>query len=574
MKTSSPQPDELSALLIALTDGDMDREQFARLQSLLAKNADAQRYFRQYMRLCAFLEFERAEAGSEQAELGNEENGDSRLGGRDSGVGRRDSRQRVGAAVELPLQPDVLSFQPEPRSPNPEPLFSIPSLAPRPSPLSSPFVGGPVFSYMVATLIVGMMLLGAWAYKISHVQQQIVQQDTPANRSNDTPEWIIGGRITGMAACQWSDPSTQTYLGASFPLGRRFALASGLLEITYNTGARVILQGPCTYRVESRTSGFLALGKLTARVAKKPAVRGQPPRPKTQDLRPQSEISKFCVRTPMAIVTDLGTEFGVEVGDNGETTSHVYRGTVKVQIAGNGEKQAVVLHENETARVNKNAKQIVMAPPKSIRSDSFVRWMPQRARIDVFNTGVGLKEGADDPHWQIVAVSNDPKFKPRSAVVAWADRPSQFRPNDPASSQWISTADQLPDLPDDVTYTFRTTFELADYVPGSAKLRIGFLADNHVQAVRLNGKNISVPEHGYLAPFFDPHWFSIDKWFVEGANTLEFDVLNGVPGERTPSGISPMALLVELEGSMFRDAHAVPVKSAHAPHTVDGKEGR
>ncbi len=90
MNTSSPQPDELSALLIALTDGEMDGEQFARLQSLLAENAEAQTYFRQYMRLCAFLEFERAAAGSGQAELGNEENGDSGLGGRDSGIGARD----------------------------------------------------------------------------------------------------------------------------------------------------------------------------------------------------------------------------------------------------------------------------------------------------------------------------------------------------------------------------------------------------------------------------------------------------------------------------------------------------
>ncbi len=354
------------------------------------------------------------------------------------------------------------------------------------------------------------------------------------------------------------------------------------MEITYNTGAKVILEGPCTYQVESLAGGYLTLGKMTARVEKRSEVKGQNPRPKTQDLRPQSEISKspnlqiskFFVRTPTAIVTDLGTEFGVEVGENGETTSHVFRGTVKVQIAGNGDRQVVVLGANETARVNKNAKQIAKVRRASIRPDSFVRRMPRRARIEVFNTGVGLNEGDADPHWQIVAVSNDPKFKPRSAVVAWADRPSQFRPNDPSRSQWISTADQLPDLPDDVTYTFRTTFELADYVPGSAKLRIGFMADNHVQAVRLNGKNISVPGHGYLAPFVDPHWFFIEKGFVEGTNVLEFDVLNGVPGERTPSGISPMALLVELEGSMFRNGRAVPVKSADAPPTIDGKEGR
>ena len=38
------------------------------------------------------------------------------------------------------------------------------------------------------------------------------------------------------------------------------------MEITYDTGAKVILQGPVTYEVESPAGGFLSVGKLTARV--------------------------------------------------------------------------------------------------------------------------------------------------------------------------------------------------------------------------------------------------------------------------------------------------------------------
>ena len=34
-------------------------------------------------------------------------------------------------------------------------------------------------------------------------------------------------------------------------LGDKFAFSSGLMEITYNTGAKVILQGPGTYEVDS-----------------------------------------------------------------------------------------------------------------------------------------------------------------------------------------------------------------------------------------------------------------------------------------------------------------------------------
>ena len=38
------------------------------------------------------------------------------------------------------------------------------------------------------------------------------------------------------------------------------------MEITYHTGAKVILQGPVTYEVESAAGGFLSVGKLTARL--------------------------------------------------------------------------------------------------------------------------------------------------------------------------------------------------------------------------------------------------------------------------------------------------------------------
>ena len=63
------------------------------------------------------------------------------------------------------------------------------------------------------------------------------------------------------------------------------------------------------------------------------------------------------MRTPTATVTDLGTEFGVEVSKEGHTTSHVFRGSVRLQVAaadGKSEGIAQVLHENESARVERS----------------------------------------------------------------------------------------------------------------------------------------------------------------------------------------------------------------------------
>jgi hypothetical protein len=41
------------------------------------------------------------------------------------------------------------------------------------------------------------------------------------------------------------------------------------MEITYDTGAKAIFQGPVVYEADASASGRLSVGKLTARVEKK-----------------------------------------------------------------------------------------------------------------------------------------------------------------------------------------------------------------------------------------------------------------------------------------------------------------
>ena len=83
-----------------------------------------------------------------------------------------------------------------------------------------------------------------------------------------------------------------------------------------------------------------------------------------------------------------------------------------------------------------------------------------------------------------------------------------------------------------------------------------FLADNHVDAVRLNGQPASVPKHGYGydEPFLRFHPLTIDKGFVEGTNVLEVDVFNGDQKSKQfyPNRVTPMALRVELQGFALR----------------------
>ena len=135
-----------------------------------------------------------------------------------------------------------------------------------------------MFSYLTAAVILGVGILGAWAYKITHFQPHIAVTPSQSVPSRDRPEMVFVGRITGMVDVKWSeDKDFLPPLGYAYvPLGRKYKLDSGLMEITYDSGAKVILEGPCTYEVESRAGGYLSLGKLTARVEKERSeVRGQ-----------------------------------------------------------------------------------------------------------------------------------------------------------------------------------------------------------------------------------------------------------------------------------------------------------
>ncbi len=245
------------------------------------------------------------------------------------------------------------------------------------------------FAMLIATLVTGVGLLAGSMVYVTHHKQLADNKPRP-RPSSTTSEIEFIGRVTGIIDVQWADIQTATVAGAKVPLGRKYALSSGLMEIVYDGGARVVLQGPCTYEVDSRAGGFLARGRLTAKLEERGEGRGESrekvasgqwpvvsetnlPSPasgrgaggegglqsekvasgqwlvasesdpksrnpkifKSQISNPQSLIPNpslaplFTIKTPTATVVDLGTEFVVEVQPDRSTMVHVIRGLVE-----------------------------------------------------------------------------------------------------------------------------------------------------------------------------------------------------------------------------------------------------
>jgi hypothetical protein len=316
--------------------------------------------------------------------------------------------QRAGMLTRETIRTDVLTAAANDFPDGmPTSHLGIP-VAPAASILSSTLHGmvgylpeGLPFAYLVATVLVGIgLLIGS----LVHVSQptQVVKDSLPPVRSVAEPEMEFVGRITGMVDCQWETeglgirgwglekqsskvqgsrrnqsliPNGQSIV----TLGDKFALSSGLLEITYDTGAKVILQGPVTYDVESRTGGFLSAGRLTARVEKRSETANR----KSETSNPQSLIPNpslstthyplFTIKTPTATVTDLGTEFGVEVKQDGTSRICVLQGLISVstgQVAKTQELRAGQAVQIDRPDKDGQARIIAVAPrtmPRFVR---------------------------------------------------------------------------------------------------------------------------------------------------------------------------------------------------------------
>ena len=89
---------------------------------------------------------------------------------------------------------------------------------------SVPPLGGFLFSYVAAVVIVGVGLLIGWAYQVSipRSDHQVRETARVAPVPKPTafrpePELVFVGRVTDMVDCQWADPKNGTIGYASSP---------------------------------------------------------------------------------------------------------------------------------------------------------------------------------------------------------------------------------------------------------------------------------------------------------------------------------------------------------------------
>lgn len=133
------------------------------------------------------------------------------------------------------------------------------------------------------------------------------QQRGPSNELADNR--LLVAEVTYVSSSAvWRNPNGSFAVASRVAADQTMNLERGQVELTYSSGARLLLTGPFDFSALP-TGGILRRGELVASV-------------------PESGHG-FTIETPHGKVIDLGTEFGVVVDDFGVSQVSVFEGKVE-----------------------------------------------------------------------------------------------------------------------------------------------------------------------------------------------------------------------------------------------------
>src|SRR3954468_7651066 len=157
-----------------------------------------------------------------------------------------------------------------------------------------------------AAAIVAIVASAVWlATKNQRHDMQQLAAAIPRSARVQRPSPAILGRLSD---CVWATGAKPVRVGEEIAAGAMIDIKSGLAQLVFESGAELVVKGPCSLRIENPMLCRLFAGSVSAEVPHRAAG--------------------FTIRGPAAEVIDLGTRFGFSVGDAGNSEVHVFQGEV------------------------------------------------------------------------------------------------------------------------------------------------------------------------------------------------------------------------------------------------------
>jgi hypothetical protein len=305
----------LAELFSALCDGRLNEQQQADLAQRLADDPQAQAAYLRYCRMHAEL----------------------RLRARSSRT--IESFKQLLAAETQAAEGAVELAHPEHLRGRRVVRDTIERLIKRPTP----------FSMTVAAAVVGLLITAMYL-----TVPPIYRAMTGGGSVKQTDRVQFVAQLTSLREAVWGEGQVGAHQGAFLRNGHRMDLRQGLVEITYRSGAKVILEGPAQFTFGEHNEGSLTAGSLAALVP-----------PEASGFR----VSFPCGGTPAQVI-DRGTEFAIAVEGDAASEVHVFQGLVDLVVAGRAQRlatgSAVVVTPTEVRSIPSNEKRFTRELPASV----------------------------------------------------------------------------------------------------------------------------------------------------------------------------------------------------------------
>jgi hypothetical protein len=297
--------DELGELAAALCDGRITAAEAQRLESLAGGSADAMRYLVQYLQLHGELHWDHAAGAGE------------------------DIVRRLGAPL------------------SPEEAMAAAREAGRAG------RRGRWLLLMATIALSAVLIIVGW-------RAIPVRPKQPAGDPSPASAYVA--QITATIEPRWAAGDAAQLRNARLLAGQELQLQSGLAELTFASGARLIFAGPAVLYLDAADQAFLSSGRATAVVANEP----QP----------------FKLRTPDATISGGPAVWGVHVPASGPAEVHVFEGGPTVYSGSGAAAHAVqTLEPGQSVRLMAQPGKPPSIVAISSIAERFVRAMPVAASL-------------------------------------------------------------------------------------------------------------------------------------------------------------------------------------------------
>ena len=231
----------------------------------------------------------------------------------------------------------------------------------------------------------------------------------PAAGTGGQPPNEFVACLTGSSHARWADGTPALQPGDHLRKGQRLELAAGFAEVTFDSGAQLVLEGPASLGVDSAWDATLRRGALKASV-------------------PHEAIG-FRVSNPSVGVVDLGTEFAMVAAPAGTADVLVLKGEVEASPLTETDPDAILLSANESLHfapsgvsdVNNGGKEFAMFSQPVLLDHfapavNYVHWSFDEVTDRMIKAEVnGLPQAAFDARLEAIDPANAAAINPEGA---------------------------------------------------------------------------------------------------------------------------------------------------------------